>query len=103
ERDAVADIERLRHVYLYVVDEIAVPDRLEQAIAETESEDVLRRLLAEEMVDAEDLVFGEHLVQRVVEGDRGLEIGAERLFHDDARPTGESRLVQHFDRRQGGV
>ena len=103
EGDAVADVERLRHVDLHMIDEIAVPDRLEQAIAETEGEDVLRRLLAEEMVDAEDLVFGEHLVQRVVERDRALEIGAERLFHDDPRSAGELGLAQHFDRRQGGV
>ena len=46
-----------------MVDEIAVPDRLEQAVGEAEREDVLRRLLAEEMVDAENLVLGEHLMQ----------------------------------------
>ena len=56
-------IERLRHVDLDVVDEVAVPDRLEQAVAEAEGQNVLRRLLAEEMVDAEDLVLGEDLVQ----------------------------------------
>ena len=101
--DAIADIESLRHVDLHVVDEIAVPDRLEQAVAEAEGEDVLRRLLAEEMVDAEDLVLGEHFVQRVVERDRALEIGAERLFHNDARALGEIGLAQHLDRRQRGV
>ena len=98
EGDAIADVEGLRHVDLHMIDEIAVPDRLEQAIGETEGEDVLRRLLAEEMVDAENLVLGEHLVQRVVERDRALEIGAERLFHDDARSAGELGLAQHFDR-----
>ena len=96
EADPVADVERLRHVDLHVVDEIAVPDRLEQAVGEAEGEDVLRRLLAEKMVDAEDLVLGEHLVQRVVERDRAFEVGAERLFHDDratrrrARPRSAS-------------
>ena len=89
EADAIADVERLRHVDLHMVDEIAVPDRLEQAVGEAEGEDVLRRLLAEEMVDAEDLVLGEHLVQLGVERDRALEIGAERLFHDDPRSLGE--------------
>ena len=79
-----------------MIDEIAVPDRFEQAIAETESENVLRRLLAEEMVDAEDLVFGEHLVQRVVERNRGLEIGPERLFHDDPRSARRGRPRSAF-------
>ncbi len=83
-----------------MIDEIAVPDRLEQAVAEAEGEDVLRRLLAEEMVDAEDLVLVEHLVQFGVERDRALEVGPERLLHDDARALGEARLLQHLDRRQ---
>ena len=63
EADALAEIERLRHVDLDVVDEIAVPDRLEEAVAEPESQDVLRRLLAEEVIDAEDLILGEDGVQ----------------------------------------
>ena len=63
EAGALAEAQRLRHVDLHVVDEVAVPDRLEQAVGEAERQDVLRRLLAEEMVDAEDLLFGEHLVQ----------------------------------------
>ena len=32
-----------------------------------------------------------------------LEIGAERLFHNDARSTGELSLAQHLDRGQGSV
>ena len=103
ETDPIADIEGLRHVDLHMIDEIAVPDRLEQAVAKPKGEDVLRRLLAEEVVDAEDLLLGEHLVQRVVERDRAFEIGAERLFHNDARSPGELSLAQHLDRRQRGI
>jgi len=40
-----------------VIDEVAVPDRLEEPVGEAEGEDILGRLLAEEMVDAEDLLF----------------------------------------------
>ena len=54
--------ERLGHVDLDVVDVLAVPDRLEEAVGEAQGEDVLRRLLAEEVVDAEDLVLVEDLV-----------------------------------------
>jgi hypothetical protein len=63
EAGALAQAQRLGHVDLHVVDEVAVPDRLEQAVGEAEGEDVLRRLLAQEVVDAEDLLLGEDLVQ----------------------------------------
>ena len=43
------------------------------------------------------------LCSRGVERDRALEIGAERLFHDDPRSLGEIGLGQHLDRRQRGV
>ena len=52
-----------------VGDGVAVPDRLEQAVREAEREDVLGRLLAQEVVDPEDLLLGEHLVQLRVELD----------------------------------
>ena len=86
-----------------MIDEVAVPDRLEQAVGEAEGEDVLRRLLAEEVVDAEDLVFGEHLVQLGVQRDRAFQVGAERLLHDDARALDQARLRQQAHRRQGGI
>ncbi len=56
EAGALAQAQRLRHVDLHVVDEVAVPDRLEQPVGEAERQDVLRRLLAQEVVDAEDLL-----------------------------------------------
>jgi len=55
--------ERFRDVDLHVIDEIAIPDRLEQAVGEAKRQDVLRRLFAQEMIDPEDLLFGEYLVQ----------------------------------------
>ena len=98
EGNPIADVERLRHIDLHMIDEIAVPDRLEQAIGKTEGKDILRRLLAEKVVYAENLVLGEHLMQRVIERDRAFEIGAKRLFHDDARSAGELGFAQHLDR-----
>ena len=55
EPGAALDRQLLGHVDLDVVDVLAVPDRLEQAVAEAKREDVLHRLLAEEVVDTEDL------------------------------------------------
>ena len=45
----------------------AVPDRLEEAVGEAQREDVLRGLLAEEVVDPEDRVLVEELVEGAVE------------------------------------
>ena len=46
---------------LYVIDRRRVPQRLEQRIREAQREQVLHRLFAEVVVDAEDAVFVEHL------------------------------------------
>ena len=59
EADALTDRQRLGHVDLHVRDVLAVPDRLEQSVREPEREDVERRFLAEEVVDAEDLALVE--------------------------------------------
>ncbi len=104
ERRAALEAERLGHVDLHMLDEVAVPDRLEQAVGEAEREDVLRRLLAQEVVDPEDLRLVEDLVHLAVEGDGGREVGAERLLHDDPGPlhqAGLVELVDHVERRLG--
>ena len=91
EPDALPDRERLGHVDLHVRDVLAVPDRLEEPVRESEREDVERRFLAQEVVDAEDLALVERRVQRFVELHRAREVGAERLLHDDARALGQAR------------
>ena len=103
ERGTFAEPERLRNVDLHMIDEVAVPDRLEQAVGEAECEDVLRRLLAQEVVDAENLVFGKDLVQLGVQRDRARQIGAERLFHDDPGALDEAGFRQQAHGRQGGI
>ena len=60
ERAAVGDVEVLGHRDLEVVDPLPVPQRLEQRVGEPQHEQVLDRLLAEEVVDPE------HPVLRVV-------------------------------------
>jgi hypothetical protein len=41
----------------------AIPDRLKKAVAEAKRENVLRRLLPQKVVNAEDLIVIEDLVQ----------------------------------------
>ena len=52
---------------LHMIDISAVPQRLEDAVAEAEGHDVLDRFLAQIMVDAVDLAFLEALLQAAVE------------------------------------
>ena len=92
EVTALGQAEGLGHVDLDVGDVVPVPDRLEQAVGEAEGQDVLRRLLAEEVVDPEDLLLLEHLVQLGVERDGRGVVGAERLLHDDPAALDEAGL-----------
>jgi hypothetical protein len=91
--------EGLGDVDLDVVDEVPVPDRLEEPVREAQGEDVLRRLLAEEMVNSEDLRLVERLVHPLVERDRAFQVGAERFLHDHTGVLDELRFLQHFDHR----
>ncbi len=86
EPAAVLDADGLGDRDLDVVDVTAVPERLEDPVAEAEDEDVLRRLLAEVVVDAEDLALAEDARELLVEGAGRREVAPERLLDDDARP-----------------
>ncbi len=70
EGAAALHAEALGHGDLHAVDVVAVPDRLEEGVGEAEVDEVLHRLLAEEVVDAEHRGLRERRVQRAVELDR---------------------------------
>jgi len=101
ESGAFTGGQGLRYVDLHVIDEVAVPDRLKQPVGKTEGEDVLRRLLAKEVVDPEDPVLVKYLMQPGVQRYRTRQVGAERLFHDDPGPVDETGIAKHPHRRQG--
>ncbi len=69
-----------------MIDIVSVPHVLKDAVSEPEHQDVLHRLFAEVVVDAEDLVFAEHLVHLVVQRLGRLQIMTERLLDNDADP-----------------
>ena len=58
---AALEADGLSDRNLYVVDRRCVPQRLEQRVREPQREQVLHRLFAEIVVDAEDAIFVEHL------------------------------------------
>src|SRR5436190_81087 len=102
EVDPGLEPQGLGDVDLHVIDEVAIPDRLEDAVREPGREDVLRRFLAEEMVNPEDLALREGLVQPSIESDGTLQIAAERFLHNDLCPLSQTGRPQHVDDCDGG-
>src|SRR5690606_4299417 len=101
---AAADSEGFRERHLHVVDVVAIPERLDDSIRETKDEQVLHGILAEEVIDAIDLLLAEVTVQLFVEPLRALEIVAERLLDHDAiavRSAVQACLVElAYDQRE---
>src|SRR5207248_4807850 len=93
------------HGDLNVIDILMIPDRLEDAVCKPDNQEILNRLLAQVMIDAEDLRFVEDLRYRFVDLPRGVQVPADRLSDDDPREgfviadrLGKSRLPQTFYR-----
>src|SRR5262245_10058147 len=93
ERAAALDADRLGGGDLDVVDVVAIPDRLEDRVAEPQDQDVLDRLFAEVVIDPVDLGLVEVGADHLVEPARGQEVAAERLLDDDAA----GRLAEGLD------
>ena len=85
ERPAPLHAQRFRRGNLHVVDVIAVPDRLKDSVGKAEDQNVLHRLLAQVVVDAEDLALVEDRVHLVVQLARRIQIVAEGLFNHHRR------------------
>ncbi len=86
-RAAALHADRFRRGDLHVIHVAAVPQWLEDAVAEAEGQDVLHGFLAQVMIDAVNLGFLERAVQFVTQCLRAGQIVAERLFDDDAAPS----------------
>ena len=66
EAAATTDIQRFSDGDLHMIDVIAIPDRLEHAVGETQHQDVLNRLLTEIMIDPVELALLDQLQQIAV-------------------------------------
>ena len=102
ERAAVADADRLGHGDLDVVDVAAIPERLEDAVAEAEDQQVPDGLLAQVVVDAIDLRLAEDLADLAVQALGRVEVVPERLLDDDPAPAAVVPLVIEPDPAQLG-
>ena len=63
ELAAALDADVLGDRDLHVIDVVAVPQRLEDRVAEAQRDEVLDGLLAQVVIDPEDLPLGEDAVQ----------------------------------------
>jgi hypothetical protein len=77
-----------------VVDILAVPQWLEDAVCETKDQKILDRFFAKIVVDSVNLFFIENRSQLFVEFTRAFKIGPERLFDNDPRPASFLRARQ---------
>ncbi len=91
------DRERLRHVDLHVVDMVRFQTGSNMPLAKRTRQQVLHRLPAEVVIDAEDLLLGEDRVDERVERPRRGEVTAERLLHDHPRPLAQSQPPKPLD------
>jgi len=80
------DADLLGHGDLDVVDVVGVPQRLEHRVREPHREDVLDRLLAEVVVDAEHVAFLEHVGDHPREFPGRVEVVPEGLLDDHPAP-----------------
>ena len=91
---ALAHAQLLADRDLEVIDGFAVPEPLEDGVREPEHQDVLHRLLAQVMVDAEDLLLAGVAGQLPVQLARRFQIVAERLLDHHPLPAVSAVLLQ---------
>ena len=78
--------ERLRDRDLDVIDMVSIPQWFEHAIGEAKHQNVLNGFLSEIVVDAIDLVLGQHAEDVAIERLGRRKIATERLLDDDPPP-----------------
>jgi hypothetical protein len=71
---------------LHVIDIISVPDRLENAVAKAENQNILHGFLAEIMIDAENLIFLKDRAQFFIQSFSRFQIAPERFFKNETPP-----------------
>ena len=97
------DAELLGHGDLHAAHVVAVPDRLEERVGEPEHQQVLDGLLAQVVVDPEDVGLGEPPVEQGVELLGRGQVAPERLLDHHPRALGEALAGQALDHGREGA
>src|SRR3974390_1236314 len=92
------------HCDLYVVDMVAVPEWLEDAIGKAQHQNILDRFFAEEVINSIDLTFGQYLEDLSIKGLCGSKVVSERFFDDYPSPRcfrllSQPRMAELLDNR----
>ncbi len=88
----IFDARLLGYGDLDVVDEVAVPNRLDHQVGKSEHQQVLHRLLGQVVIDAINLLLVEVAVQQLIQRLRAFQVHPERLLdHNAVQPA---RAVQ---------
>src|SRR5215471_3375955 len=69
-----------------MVDIVAIPQRLENSVAEAQNEQILYGVFAQVVIDAVDLILFEDVVDNLVQLLCRNQVAAERLFNNDPHP-----------------
>ena len=101
---ATLDPDGLGHSNLHVIDMVAIPQGLENAVGKAQHQDVLDSLFAEEVIDPINLIFREHLEDLCIKRFCRWKVVPEWLFDDHPPPRvfrlpGQSRVTELFDDR----
>ena len=103
EGAASLDAELLGHGDLDLTDAIAVPQRLEEGVAESEGQEVLDGLLAQVVIKAIDALLVEEAVNLRVERLGGGQVVSEGLLDHQSRPAlrnVQSGVAERLDGRE---
>ena len=72
---------------LDMVDEIPIPQRLEDRVGKPGYQYVLHGLFPKIMINSVNLVFREYLVKLLIEQPRRWQVGSKRFFNDHPAPV----------------
>src|SRR5207244_413769 len=80
------DADGFSHGNLHVINVAAVPDRLENSVGETKSQNILDGFFAQVVIDAVDLLLLHDLEQLLVQGLRRVQVATKGLLDNDPPP-----------------
>src|SRR4029077_14442924 len=80
------DAHRLSRRDLNVIDVVAIPDRLQDAVGKTERQNVLNRFLAQVVIDPVNLFLLKKLLDVRIQGTGRLEVASEGFLDDHTAP-----------------
>src|SRR5258708_28951607 len=78
----VSHAQLFRHGQLYMINIIPVPERLENRIGKTKSQNILNSLFSKVMINAINLVFGKDAFKKFIEGFGRLQVASKWFLND---------------------